>query len=274
MTTTDIYVTRWGAGTDVLMVHGGAQGGPAGGEHQFAAQRPLAEHGWRLVLPDRPGHGRSPSRGVEDLETEAEWVAELLPDDGAHLLGHSYGGATALCAAGLRPGAVLSLTLIEPPVFSIVPDDPDAQALQANIASAMTEGDGLAVMIAFSQVAGIPVELLQPTPTLEQLAQMGEGLRAMRPPYMWDPSDAISTVATAGIPSLLVTGGWNAGFEAVAQELARRLDGQHLVIDAGHHFPHLATNGAEQASGEEFNAALEAFLDAHRDRRSETSGVS
>lgn len=272
MTTTDIHVTRWGAGTDVLMVHGGAQGGPAGGEHQFVAQRRLAERGWRLVLPDRPGHGRSPSRGIEDLEIEAEWVAELL-SDGAHVVGHSYGAAIALCAAGLRPDAVLSLTLIEAPVFSIVADNPDAQALQAQIASAMTKDDPIAVMIAFSQVAGIPVELLQPAPTVEQLAQMGEGLRAMRPPYTWDPSNTISTIAAAGIPSLLVTGGWNAGFEAVANELATRLGAQHLVIDAGHHFPHLAATGPEKTPGEEFNTALEAFLDAHRDRRSEASVV-
>jgi pimeloyl-ACP methyl ester carboxylesterase len=264
--TTDIHVTRWGAGTDVLMVHGAAQGSPAGGEHQFAAQQRLAERGWRLVLPDRPGHGRSPSRGDEDLELEAEWVAAML-FEGAHLVGHSYGAAIALCAAGLRPDAVLSLTLIEAPIFSLVPDQPDVQALQASIASAMTKDDPVAVMVAFSQAAGIPVELLQPVPTLEQLGQMGEGLRAMRPPHTWDASNAASTVASAGIPALVVTGGWNAGFEAVAEELARRLHAQHLVIDAGHHFPHIATNGPESAPGEQFNTALEAFLNAHQDRR-------
>jgi pimeloyl-ACP methyl ester carboxylesterase len=268
--TTDIYVTRRGAGADVLMVHGAAQGSPAGGEHQFAAQQRLAERGWRLVLPDRPGHGRSPSRGHEDLELEAEWVAELL-SDGAHLVGHSYGAAIALCAAGLRPDVVLSLTLIEAPIFSLVPDDPEVRALQTSIVAAMSKEDPIAVMVAFSQAAGIPVELLQPVPTVEQLTQMGEGLRAMRPPHTWDATAAISAVAGADVPALLVTGGWNAGFEVVADELARRLGGRHVVIDAGHHFPHVAAGGLETEPGEQFNATLEAFLNEHNYRRPPTA---
>jgi pimeloyl-ACP methyl ester carboxylesterase len=75
MSLDEIYITRWGSGPPVVMVHGSAQGGPAGGAEQFGAQRPLVDHGWELVLPDRPGHGRSPSRGPEDLELDAVWVA-------------------------------------------------------------------------------------------------------------------------------------------------------------------------------------------------------
>jgi pimeloyl-ACP methyl ester carboxylesterase len=259
VSTEGIYITRWGSGPDVVMVHGGAQGGPAGGEHQFAAQRPLAEQGWELVLPDRPGHGRSPSRGAEDLELEAEWVAELL-GDGAHLVGHSYGGVIALCAAGLRPAAVLSLTLIEAPAFSIVADDPDVQALQAQIGEAIAKGDPIATMVAFTQVAGIPIELLKPAPTLEQLTRMGEGLQQMRPPYTWDASTSIDTVADAKIPVLVVSGGWNAGFEAVADELSQGTHARRLVINAGHHFPHLARANEDGAPGDEFNDALQQLL--------------
>jgi pimeloyl-ACP methyl ester carboxylesterase len=256
--TAEIQVTRWGAGPPVVMVHGSAQGSPASGPEQFAAQRPLADGGWELVLPDRPGHGRSHSRGPEDLETDAVWVAELL-GDGADLVGHSYGGAIALCAAGLRPQAVRSLTLIEAPIFSVVPDDPAAQAFEGQLASAIAQDDPIATMVSFSQVAGIPRGLLGPPPSPEQLARMGEGLRQMRPPGTWDAGPTIDVVAAAKIPALLVTGGWNPAFEAIADELARRLHGQRLVIDAGHHFPHLAA-GEENVSGAEFNHALKGFL--------------
>ena len=108
MDLSSIHIERWGSsGPRVVLVHGGAQGTETGGERNFAFQRPLAEQGWQLIVPDRPGHGRSPDPGrPDDAEADGAWVAELL-GDGAHLLGHSYGGVIALCAAGLRPEAEL-----------------------------------------------------------------------------------------------------------------------------------------------------------------------
>jgi pimeloyl-ACP methyl ester carboxylesterase len=61
--------------------------------------------------------------------------------------------------------------------------------------------------------------------------------------------------------------------EAIAEELARGLHAQHVVIDAGHHFPHLAASGPEDSPGEQFNSALEAFLNAHRERRPNASAI-
>jgi pimeloyl-ACP methyl ester carboxylesterase len=273
MTTEDIYVTRWGAGARVVMVHGSAQGGPAGGEHQFAAQRPLADLGLELVLPDRPGHGRSPSRGPEDLEVDAEWVAELL-EDGAHLVGHSYGAAIALCAAALRPGATRSLTLIEPPILSVAPDHPDVQAFRAQIEAAIEPENPIEVMISFSQVAGIPVELLKPTPGLEELAKMGDGLKQMRPPYSWNASTAIEAVAAAGVPVLVVTGGWNPAFEVIGDELVPRLSGRRLVIEAGHHFPHLVVGGKANEAGGEFNDTIHDFLTTSQQTTADRSARS
>jgi len=123
-----IHVTRWGSsGPQVLMIHGGPQGGPGGGAQIFAAQRPLADRGWQLVLPDRPGHGQSPSRGPEDMEVDGKWAADMLGAS-SHLVGHSYGALVALVAAGLRPDAVRSLTLIEAPLIAAAPDHSDVKA--------------------------------------------------------------------------------------------------------------------------------------------------
>src|SRR5271165_4633819 len=114
-----IHVARWGhSGPRVVLVHGGAQGTPVGGESNFRAQQPLAQEGWQLIVPDRPGHGRSPDPGrPDDAEADGAWVAALL-EDGAHLVGHSFGGCVALAAAARRPEAVRSLTLIEPGMLS------------------------------------------------------------------------------------------------------------------------------------------------------------
>ena len=125
MSDASIHITRWGdSGPRVVLVHGSMQGSSVGGAQHFAAQERLAERGWRLVVPDRPGHGLSPSPGrPDDAEADGAWVADLL-EDGAHLVGHSFGGCVALAAAAKRPQAVRSLTLIEPALQNLAPRDP------------------------------------------------------------------------------------------------------------------------------------------------------
>src|SRR5262245_37383434 len=91
-----IQVAHWGAkGPPVVLVHEGVQGTRMGGAAQFAPQRQLVERGWQMMVPDRPGHGQSASRGPDDMVADAQWVAQML-GDGAHLVGHSFGGGIAL----------------------------------------------------------------------------------------------------------------------------------------------------------------------------------
>ena len=111
---TDIFVESWGAGTPVVLVHGSL----ATGAEEWQAQRPLAEKGYRLLVLDRRGYGRSPMIEGEDFLRDADDIAELM-GDGAHLVGHSYGGLGALYAAARRPEETLSLTLLEPGAFAL-----------------------------------------------------------------------------------------------------------------------------------------------------------
>src|ERR1700678_2806029 len=111
----NIHITRWGTtGPKIVLIHGGAQGNKYfGGDRHFTAQQRLGED-YELVVPDRPGHGRSPYPGrPDDAEADGAWVAELL-GDGAHLVGHSFGACVALAAAAIKPSVVRSLTMIEP----------------------------------------------------------------------------------------------------------------------------------------------------------------
>jgi pimeloyl-ACP methyl ester carboxylesterase len=98
-----IHITRWGdSGPRVVFVHGGAQGTDVAGESNFSNQKILAARGWQPIVPDRPGHGKSPDPGrPDDAEADGTWVADLF-GDGAHLLGHSFGGCVALSAAAVR----------------------------------------------------------------------------------------------------------------------------------------------------------------------------
>src|ERR671932_155375 len=123
---TPVHVTVWdeagvGAPT-VVLVHGTM----TWGTDAFEAQRPLAER-YRLLVTDRRGFGGSPDIDRSDYEVDAADVVELL-GDGAHLVGHSYGGVVAMLAAGLRPQSVRSLALIEPSAYRLAEQDPAVAA--------------------------------------------------------------------------------------------------------------------------------------------------
>ena len=247
-----IFVTRWGStGPTVLMIHGGPQGGPIGGAEAFKKQKALADRDWQLVLPDRPGHARTPSRGPEDMDLDAIWAAEMLGES-SHLVGHSYGGLVALAAAARRPTAVKSLTLIEAPVFSAAEDDPDVQAARAEQARLLAADiEPLQRIMAFGAFARIPREELV-APTMEQLIAMGQGLAQMRSPSDWDSKAALATIVQARIPVLAITGGWSPRFDAIGRGLAGLTDGHHRIVESGHHFPQLIEGP--------FNDALDAFM--------------
>ena len=53
--------------------------------------------------------------------------------DGAHLAGHSSGAVAAMLAAVLRPRAVLSLTLCEPPAFQLAPGSAEARQMARDL---------------------------------------------------------------------------------------------------------------------------------------------
>jgi pimeloyl-ACP methyl ester carboxylesterase len=230
-------------------VHGGAQGGEAGGARHFEAQRPLAERGWRLIVPDRPGHGRSPDPGrPDDAEADGAWLAELL-EDGAHLVGHSFGGCVALSAAVRRSTAVRSLTLIEPAMHALAASDPRVRPLLLRmlllrlVPAAARARRALALL-------GIPPELAPPGP--EALRRVGRSLGRIRIPPKRTLARELALLERAGIPLLVVTGGWSPAFEATADVVAAAGRGRRTVIRCPHHFPQLVSD--------EFNRALEAFM--------------
>lgn len=110
------------AGHPVIALHSSASTG--GQWKSLAAALPD-----RMVFtPDLPGYGRASfCDGVRDnTPSLADDAAAVLRTPGAqapafHLVGHSYGGAVALKVALVQPQRVLSLTLIEPVLFHLLP---------------------------------------------------------------------------------------------------------------------------------------------------------
>ena len=74
-----------------------------------------------------------------DFEEDARDIAALLGDD-AHLVGHSYGAIGALYAAALRPKAVRSLTMNEPPAYRLIKSNGEADAIVARLQATRRDG--------------------------------------------------------------------------------------------------------------------------------------
>lgn len=95
----------------VVFIHG------AGFDHSAWAlhTRWFAHHGYAVLAPDMPGHGRSAGPSLPSIAEMADWTAALLGAAGAakaHLIGHSMGSLVALETAARHPGKVSALSLI------------------------------------------------------------------------------------------------------------------------------------------------------------------
>src|SRR5215470_4593090 len=146
-----LEVVVWGFGPRVVLVHGSNFNGPL----TWKEQRPLGER-WRLEVLNRRGYGKSPPPAVRsDFEEDARDIAALL-GDGAHLVGHSYGAIGALYAAALRPQAVRSLVINEPPAFRLLKGDAAADAIVAAQAALRRDVEPRAFLEAFLDTITAP----------------------------------------------------------------------------------------------------------------------
>ena len=271
-----IHVTRWGAsGPSVLLVHGGVQGGLGGGPSTFAKQEGLAQRGWQVQVVDRPGFGQSPSRGPDDMMADAVWIADML-GDGAHLIAHSWGAAESLLAAARRPSAVKSLIMVEPALEALLPTDPgfkDNPVAQAAIGGRVRQllgskspaeyGLSFATSLGTADTGDSAPNAVAAAFAADpaQAARVGCALlRArMAPPEAFKA--ATDAVAKAGIPVLVISGGWSPAYNAVGDLVAKLTGGRHVIVKSPSHFVQLASAG-------EFNDVVDAFMrDAEKARR-------
>jgi len=250
-----LHVTRWGqAGPKVIMVHGSAQGSRTGGDRHFARQQILGERGWEVLVPDRPGHGLSADPGrPDDAAADGALIAELI-GDGAHLVGHSFGGCVALAATVLRPDKVHSLTLIEPAMPLLAMNK--LVVLRFGIKVAMVSllpMSNASRLERFVKLVNVPPEL-RGTDGADpaELDRMGLALKRLRLPSKKTLQEQLHLVRDARIPLLGVTGSWSPAFRTITEVAVAAASGRMLTIESPHHFPHLVSD--------EFNEALATFM--------------
>jgi pimeloyl-ACP methyl ester carboxylesterase len=141
----------------VVFVHG------AGFDHSMWAlfSRWFSHHGYSVLAPDLPGHGRSGGQPIPSIPAMADWIIRLIEAAGATkagLVGHSMGSLIALDAAARYPDKVSALSLIG--VGSAMPVSPDLlDAAKANSHDAIDMvsiwGFGFAATLGGSQAPGL-----------------------------------------------------------------------------------------------------------------------
>lgn len=240
----EIAVIREGEGPEVLLVHGGAS--PA---TTWPGLDPLSSR-WTLVTVHRRGFAPSPPppEGRQDFDVDATDLASLL-DRRPHIVAHSYGALGALIAATRTPGRVRSLTLIEPPLFHLVPGDPEVARFQRIGDEVLANGPETdpATLREFLRIAGAPVPEAGPLP--ENVLHAVRRAHGSRSPGEARP--ALDVLRDADLPVLVASGDHASFLERAADVLAAELHAQRVVAPGAGHFV---------AAAPGFGERLERFL--------------
>ena len=222
----------------VVFVHGSGSFGAAAWPRQHGLALDydclfLKRHGFDAVAPPE----------APDLEADVALIREAL-GEGGHLVAHAAGAVPAMLAALRDPGKVFSLILCEPAVFSLTRDLPATKAhrelLQPLFDAAPEMSDEeyerefvRRVFAADAAAAGRAARPGHSAPADEAARRSAARLRLQTPP--WDaPLDIVP-----GVPTLVLTGGWEPLYEEVAEFLVStgakhsQVGGNHRPQDTG-----------------------------------------
>ena len=188
----------------IVFLHG------AGMDHSVWAllARAFAHHGYAVLAPDLPGHGRSAGKPLTSIAALADWTAALIDVAGAkaaRLVGHSMGSLVALETAARHPDKVTGLGLIATTATMRVSDDL-LNAARANDHDAVDMiaiwGEGYRATLGGSQAPGL--WMLGGAERLLERAQPGAIFADLSACNAYQ--DALSTAAKITVPSIVIQG--------------------------------------------------------------------
>jgi pimeloyl-ACP methyl ester carboxylesterase len=236
-----MHVEVVGEGPRLVLVHGSV----GFGIDAWAAQWPLAER-FTLVVPTRSGYPPNPPLERIDFDDQARELADLL-EPGDHLVGHSYGGVVSLLAAGLRPDALRSLTVLEPPAFGVAPEDPAVKDFLGAFEPDYPR-DPRGYLEFFVPLVGSSIRLADPLPPPLQAGARA----AIAERFPNEAEIPIEALRFASFPVLVVSGAHHPAFDAVCDMLERELGAERAVVPGGGH---------SIARAPSFNDVLVEFVD-------------
>lgn len=240
-----------GEGPPVVLVHGSLTAEPW--DDDWAKQHSLAEH-YQLRVLTRRGYGDTRPVQSRDFEMDVRDIIEAL-GEGAHLVGHSYGGAMSLLAAARRPDLVRSLAVIEPPVFGVVRGNPDVERILGRLIPLWNSAGSLTPEEFFQSFRGAIAGKPPATSHVELTPLDIKGIEATvleRP--SWEVEVPLHELADAQFPKLVFSGSWSPAFDAVCDVLEQQAGFERVIIQGGGH--------AVSLTGEPFTRRLVEFLES------------
>ncbi len=238
-------IEETGIGERVILVHGGG----ASGINAWKPQLALADS-YKLVIVSRLGYPGSRPTEREDFDVDARLLEGLL-EDGAHLVGHSYGAIGAALAAVRRPAAVRSLTMIDAPCSSAARGNPVVDAYESEMQRLVASPPADPSEFVRGVFAILDSKMKLPDPLPPPLIAFGGRLPKLRWP--WEADVPFEELCSRAFPKLVISGGRNPLYEVIADAIAPRLGAERYVLtDAGHDFAD---------AGEALTARIRAFLD-------------
>ncbi|MHA7271641.1 alpha/beta fold hydrolase [Arthrobacter sp. HLT1-20] len=230
--------------TRIVFVHGvdgfGAAAWPA--QHLLAGR-------YDCLFLKRTGFDAIEPPKATDFAADAQMVLNEL-GDGGHVVAHSQGSVAAMMAAVQRPDLVHSLILIEPLLLSLTADLPATAAYSTHLAGLAVRSQELSdedYLAEFNTLMAVVA-----APGVETHARLAARARLQA------PSTEAPLHIIPGVPTTVITGGWEPLYEEVAEYL-NATGAQHIVHRSGHR-PQDSSDGAALIEGL-LEAAVAARLD-------------
>ncbi|WP_434612750.1 alpha/beta fold hydrolase [Arthrobacter sp. A5] len=224
----------------IVFVHGSGSFGAAAWPRQHGLARD-----YDALFVKRLGYDAAAEPVASDFLADRDIVLDSL-GEGGHVVAHSQGAIAAMLAAVQAPDLVRSLVLVEPACLSITAELPATQAYRTRLEPLFSrrlemtdeEFSGEAIRIAHA---------MQAPPVTDESRRQARRMRLQAPP--WEAPLEI----VPGVPTLVLTGGWEPLYEEIAQYLAST--GAVHRITAGGHQPQETDAG---------DRLIRDFLRAHR----------
>jgi 3-oxoadipate enol-lactonase len=249
-----------GAGPPVALVHGGVfHSGPAWARNIG----PIAEAGYRVLAVDRRGHGRSPGGDIDRIPVhlhsdDLRLTLELRGAPQAHVVGVSYGALVCLEFALSWPERTLSMTLLEPPLFTWLAGDPEYHVWFERFVEVERSARGGAPLEEWMPtwlrlMDGNMAEEIVPGTPIWSFVESHAGL-VFKEEAGWEYDPDAARLDSLEPPSMVLNGELSEPpMQVIGERLAERIGARHHAVRGGGHDAHAKAPAA-------FNRLLIDFL--------------